>query len=410
MKRVIVKSVFSKRKRSIGTARVLIAVFLSVFMMGLSFAGTTTVTVTSASEYTDAINAAVTTGDATTILFDAGLAIDLGSASVPVPSNVTLNLTGGTLSTSGTISVSGSISGGALVINGGTLIRKPGSSITAAITVNSGGVVRAPYTLSLENLDTVSVGNIVSVSYIGESGQDSSSFVATHSPTETLYTQMTGSNYSVYKIIDKVTTTSGYVFRLGTKNTSTLSLVYSLSYDGLTGAKLAALNPTSYTESDAAITLTNPTKDGFTFVGWSCASLGIVVPDDTFTIASGTSGDLTFTAVWVEGTMQGGGMSASGGGGTTATTTDTDATDDAEQAQNSAAAADTAGSTTKRVKQASSATKVTFTSETNPVLPTLDSIQTPSSSFPWGWVFGGLGLLGVAAYALAKYIDRKRRN
>lgn len=392
------------------TPRAIAALLLAVLMMGLCFAGTTTVTVTSASEFTDALNAAVTSGDATTILFDAGLAIDLGSASVPVPSNVTLNLSGGTLSTSGTISVSGSISGGALVINGGTLLRKQGSSITATITVNSGGVVRAPYTLSLENLDTVSVGNIVSVSYIGESGQDSSNFVATHSPTETLYTQMTGSNYSVYKIIDKVTTTSGYVFRLGTKNTSTLSLVYSLSYDGLTGAKLAALNPTSYTESDAAITLTNPTKDGYTFVGWSCESLGIVVPDDTLTIASGTSGDLTFTAVWIEGTMQGGGMSGTGGSGTTAAATNTDATDDAEQAQNAAAATDTASTTGKRIKQASSSTKVTFTSETNPVLPTLEGVQKPSSSFPWGWVFGGLGLLGIAAYALAKYIDRKKNS
>jgi len=392
------------------TPRAIAALLLAALMMGLCFAGTTTVTVTSASEFTDAINAAVTSGDATTILFDAGLAIDLGSASVPIPSNVTLNLSGGTLSTSGTISVSGSISGGALVINGGTLLRKQGSSITATITVNSGGVVRAPYTLSLENLDTVSAGNIVSVSYIGESGQDSSNFVATHSPTETLYTQMTGSNYSVYKIIDKVTTTSGYVFRLGTKNTSTLSLVYSLSYDGLTGAKLAALNPTSYTESDAAITLMNPTKDGYTFVGWSCESLGIVVPDDTLTIASGTSGDLTFTAVWIEGTMQGGGMSGTGGSGTTAASTATDATDDAEQAQNAAAATDTASTTGKRVKQASSSTKVTFTSETNPVLPTLESVQKPSSSFPWGWVFGGLGLLGIAAYALTKYIDRKKNS
>jgi len=392
------------------TPRAIAALLLAVLMMGLCFAGTTTVTVTSASEFTDAINAAVTSGDATTILFDAGLAIDLGSASVPVPSNVTLNLSGGTLSTSGTISVSGSISGGALVINGGTLLRKQGSSITATITVNSGGVVRAPYTLSLENLDTVSAGNIVSVSYIGESGQDSSNFVGTHSPTETLYTQMTGSNYSVYKIIDKVTTTSGYVFRLGTKNTSTLSLVYSLSYDGLTGAKLAALNPTSYTESDAAITLTNPTKDGYTFVGWSCESLGIVVPDDTLTIASGTSGDLTFTAVWIEGTMQGGGMSGTGGSGTTAAATNTDATDDAEQAQNAAAATDTASTTGKRIKQASSSTKVTFTSKTNPVLPTLESVQKSSSSFPWGWVFGGLGLLGIAAYALTKYIDRKKNS
>ena len=404
MKRVNANHVSLKRRVSIGTARVLAAVLLSVFMLGLSFAGTSTVTVTSASEFSDALSDAITTGDATTIIFDAGLVVNLGS-STNIPSNVSINLTGGTLSTAGTLNVAGSISGGALVINGGTLVRLSGSSITATITVNSGGTVRAPITISLQNTAGVSTGAISALSYEGESGYDTSSLVCKNID-ETLYTQMTGSNYSVYKVIDKVVTESGYVFRLGTKNTSTLSLIYTISYDGLTDAKHTSANPTSYTESDASITLTNPTKDGFTFVGWMCESLGTSIPVETMVIPSGSSGDLTITAIWVEDATAGG-MSGSGGSGSSSSTTDT-----TDEESTTADASTTTGSTTttKRVKQASSSTKVTFTSDQTTVMPSLETIQSSSSSFPWGLVFGGLAGLGVVAYGVAKYVERKRNN
>ncbi len=407
MQRFFSKQVSSKQRLTAGPARVLTALLLCVLMMGLSFAGTTAaVIVTNLTEYETAINDSYKTSDAVTITFATTL-IDLGTASIPVPSNVTVNLNGGTLRSSGVLSVSGSVVGGTVEIVGGTLLRKSGSNITAAISVSSGGQVRGPMTLSLENEGTVSAGYMTSVSYEGESGSDSSSYINGHFSSEVIYTQMTGSNYSQYKIIDKVTTNSGYVFRLGTRNTSTLSLVYSINYDGLTGAKLAAVNPTSYTESDSAFTLTNPTKDGYTFVGWVCASLGIVVPDDSLTVAEGTSGDLTFIATWVEGTLQSGKSGAgTGGGGTASTTTDsdTDTTEDAETAQAAAAAADSATTSTKRVKQASSSTKTTFTSEVATVLPTVESVK--GEAFPWGWLFGGVAGAAVLAY-VAALIARK---
>ena len=405
MKRVFAERVFTKRKFTVGTARVLSAVLLSVFMIGLSFAGTSTVTVSNSTELDLALSVAASSGDATTIIFDSARSIDLGGGTVSIPSNVSINLTGGTLSSSGTLNVSGSIAGGALVINGGTLVRLSGSNITATISVNSGGTVRAPITISLQNTAGVSTGAISALSYVGESGSDTSSYVC-KDPDQVLYTQMTGSNYSVYKVIDKVTTDSGYVFRLGTKNTSTLSLIYTLSYDGLTGAKLSTLNPTSYTESDASITLTNPTKDGFVFVGWMCESLGTTIPVETMVIPSGSSGDLTITAIWIEGTMDGG-MTGSGGSGSSSSSSSTDTTEDAQTTQSSST---TSTTTTKRVKQASSSTKVTFTSDETTVMPSLETIQSSSSSFPWGWVFGGLAGLGVAAYALAKFIERKKQQ
>ena len=151
--------------------RAMTALLLAVFMMGLSFAGTTTVTITNASELAAAITDASTTSDAVTINFASGTVIDLSGSSMTVPSNVTLNLGGGTLRASGgVIAVSGSVAGGALDIVGGTLIRKSGSSITATITLSSGGEVRAPYILSLENADTISAGSISSISYSGGSG------------------------------------------------------------------------------------------------------------------------------------------------------------------------------------------------------------------------------------------------
>lgn len=382
------------------------AVLLSVFMLGLSFAGTTIVTVSNATELDLALSVAASSSDTTTINFDSARSIDLGSGTVAIPSNVTINLAGGTLSSSGTLNVSGSIAGGALVINGGTLVRLSGSSITATITVNSGGTVRGPITISLENTAGVSTGAISALSYVDESGWDTSSYVC-KDPDQVLYTQMTGSNYSVYKGIDKVTTESGYVFRLGTKDTSTLSLLYTISYEGLTGAKLSTTNATSYTESDASITLANPTMDGYTFVGWMCTALGFTVPVETLVIPSGTSGDLTITAIWVEGTVEGG-MSGSGGSGSSSSTTDT--TDDEDTTAATSATTDATTTTTKHVKQASSSTKVTFTSDVTAVMPTLETIESSSSSFPWGWVFGGLAGLGVGAYAVAKLVERKRNN
>jgi uncharacterized repeat protein (TIGR02543 family) len=224
-----------------------------------------------------------------------------------------------------------------------------------------------------------------------------------------LYVKMTGSNYSSYKTIETVVTSAGNVFRLGTKFTDTLSLTYALTYGGLTGATLAALNPTSYTASDAATLLNNPTKEGFVFAGWTCDALGATVPQEKMVIPEGTTGALTFIAMWVEapagGGMSGGTLSGSGTG------TGTDTGDDAEAQQEEAAnqeQADTQQQSSRRVRTASSSTKVDFTSDVDTVVPTIESLSQ-NQSFPWGWMFGGLGVLGIAAYLIARSLNRKQR-
>jgi len=42
------------------------------------------------------------------------------------------------------------------------------------------------------------------------------------------------------------------------------------------------------------------------------------------------------------------------------------------------------------------------------VMPTIATVR--GNSFPWGWVFGGLGALGIAAYIIAKRVNRKNSS
>ncbi|MFI3229379.1 MAG: InlB B-repeat-containing protein, partial [Bacillota bacterium] len=64
---------------------------------------------------------------------------------------------------------------------------------------------------------------------------------------------------------------------------------YTITYV-LNGGVNADSNPSEYNVESNTITLITPTKEGYTFAGWS----------DNGTIASGSTGDKTFTATWAE--------------------------------------------------------------------------------------------------------------
>ena len=395
--------------------RALTAVLLAILLMSFGFAGTSspdTVMVASADELTAALSGAATSGKTTIIYYAPGTSeIDLGG-SVSIPSNVTLDLstTGGTLkvTSGGALSVSGVVSGGAVEAAGGTLIRQFGSSITATITASGSGVVRGARVLTLENLDPASSESVTAIRYAGESSTDTSAYV-TRAATGILYVKMTGSNYSSYQTIESVSTNADNVFRLGTKYTDTLSLAYLLNYGGLTGASLATLNPSTYTASDAAIQLNNPTKDGFTFAGWTCEALGVTVPQEKMVIPEGTTGDLTLIATWVEAPAGGGKSGGSGGGSGSSTAATT--TEDAATQQQSAATQEQAATGTqssRRTKTASSSTKVSFSSNEK-TATTPRTSRKHKQSFPWGWVFGGLAVLGVIAYFAARRANRRQK-
>jgi uncharacterized repeat protein (TIGR02543 family) len=391
--------------------RTLIALMLCTLFMSLFFAGTLpdTVLVASADELNSALSDAATSGTPTTIYYTPGTIVIELSGSTVIPSNVTLDLsTGGTLRITELLDVGGSIAGGAIEVAGGTLLREFGSSITATITASGGGTVRGARVLSLENLSATSGESISALYYEGTSGADTSAYV-TRPAIGVVYVKMGGSNFASYISIETVVTDAGNVFRLGTKNTDTLSLSYLLTYGGLTGSTLSALNPTSYTASDAAILLNNPVKDGFVFAGWICDSLGVAVPQDKLVIPEGTTGDLTLIAIWEE-APTGGGMSVGSGGSADSTTSDT-TTDDAQTQQDQAAAQDqntAQQQTARRTRTASSSTKVNFTSDVVADVPTVASLND-GSTFPWVLVFGGLGVLGITVYFTARALNKRQR-
>jgi len=399
------------KRNSIGSIwRTLTALIMVALLMSVGFAGVSpdTVTVANAEELSTALSNAATSGNTTIIYYAPGTSQIEVSGALSVPSNVTIDLSssGGTLliSSGGALSVGGVITGGAIAVSGGTLLRAFGSSITSTITTSSGGVVRGARVLTLENLSATSAETIVAISYSGETIADTSSYI-TGAATGVIYAKMAGSNYSSYKTIETVVTSAGNIFRLGTKYTDTLSLSYALTYGGLTDASLSTLNPSSYTASDAAIELTNPTKDGFTFAGWTCEALGVTVPQEKMVIPEGTTGELTFIAMWVEAPAGGGGKAGGSSSGSAAATT----TDDAAPQQESAATQEQAATgtqSTRRTRTASSSTKVSFSSEQTTTIPSVVSVS--EKTFPWGWVFGGLAGLGVLAYLAAKLVNRKR--
>ena len=96
----------------------------------------------------------------------------------------------------------------------------------------------------------------------------------------------------------QVVTVSGNQFTMPAHNVTVSAefeaIEYTISYD-LDGGINDADNPTNYTVENA-ITLSEPTKEGFTFQGWTWA--GRPEPQLSVNIPAGNTGNLTFTAHW----------------------------------------------------------------------------------------------------------------
>lgn len=71
---------------------------------------------------------------------------------------------------------------------------------------------------------------------------------------------------------------------------------YTISYD-LKGGTATGSNPTAYTIESAPITLSNPTRNYYTFAGWT--GTGLSAETTTVTIPTGSTGNRTYTANWV---------------------------------------------------------------------------------------------------------------
>ena len=71
---------------------------------------------------------------------------------------------------------------------------------------------------------------------------------------------------------------------------------YSITYN-LNGGAATSENPTSYSDTDCGVTVSNPFKRGFVFCGWSVNG---GAPKVNYKIKRGTKGNLTFEAVFKE--------------------------------------------------------------------------------------------------------------
>ena len=173
-------------------------------------------------------------------------------------------------------------------------------------TDSTGGTeVTGSYTPTANSTTTVTLyarctANTYNISYTLNGGSASnpstytieSNTITLNNPSKTGYTftGWTGSNGSTPETT--VTISKGSTGnKTYTANYTPIS--YSITYT-LNGG--SASNPSTYTIESNAITLNNPTKTGYTFTGWT-GSNGSTA-QTTVTIASGSTGNKTYTANW----------------------------------------------------------------------------------------------------------------
>jgi uncharacterized repeat protein (TIGR02543 family) len=101
---------------------------------------------------------------------------------------------------------------------------------------------------------------------------------------------------------DKIGSTIELTFNMPENNVTVTAnakvITYNISYN-IDGGQLTKDNPSNYTVETDDIPLTNPTKNGYTFKGWS--GTGLTGDENTsVTIAQGSTGDRTYTANWNE--------------------------------------------------------------------------------------------------------------
>ncbi len=175
---------------------------------------------------------------------------------------------------------------------------EPGDSVPADVTTLTVQWTVPTYTVTLNAGDgTINSGNVTSYTYgVGA----------------TLPTDVTRTGYTFKGWYDNENLTGSPVTAIGNTEMGNKEYwakweinQYTIIYD-LAGGTVEG-NPDTYTIKAGAFTLTNPTKSGYTFTGWS----GTVLDGEnnmTVTIPTGSTGNRTYTAHW---RYNGGGGSSS---------------------------------------------------------------------------------------------------
>ena len=104
----------------------------------------------------------------------------------------------------------------------------------------------------------------------------------------------TGTAYTDKQAVKNLTTTRDAVVTLYAQWEA---ISYTITYDLADGALATGdENPANYTVESAAITLKNPERDGYMFLGWTGTALTEATM--TVTIAKGSTGNHSYTATW----------------------------------------------------------------------------------------------------------------
>src|SRR5574344_159218 len=119
-------------------------------------------------------------------------------------------------------------------------------------------------------------------------------------PTKTGYTfggYYSGTNGSgtLYYNADGTSATTWNIAAATTLYAMWTIIPYTITYT-LDGGTNASGNPTTYNVESNTITLSAPTKTGYTFTGWT--ETDITTPTTSVTIAKGSTGDRAYTANW----------------------------------------------------------------------------------------------------------------
>lgn len=155
------------------------------------------------------------------------------------------------------------------------------------------GYVKLYYSSDDQDYLDIYDGNSTSATSLGRFKNTSG-----NSGSQTNTVSATSSNNQM--LLHFVTNSYGYVNNGGGVYL-TITLVpieYAITYDGLDGATIAPANPTSYTIESDDFTLTNPTRDGYTFAGWTGTGLGAA--STSVTVTKGNTGTRSYTATWTE--------------------------------------------------------------------------------------------------------------
>ena len=177
-------------------------------------------------------------------------------------------------------------------MNGGSLSTEHGSTIGTSgsdITINGniatqvgtyGGKISSDGLANYNNKDYI---NIVRKGYKAKSGAEWNS---KSDGTGTSHNQAT--QYNVSRFADLSTSDKTVKLYVNWE-----VVPYSITYT-LGGG--TATNPTSYNITTPTFTLTNPTKSGYEFTGWTGSNGS--TPQKTVTITKGSTGNKTYTANW----------------------------------------------------------------------------------------------------------------